>query len=92
MRETLYRLLPKKVVDRPKMGFSVPLEAWLEGPLKAWGDDLLSTESLKGVGVVDPQWARNEWESLQSGTSTSPLGVWSLLVLQAWCLRWGISA
>lgn len=87
LRQVLYRHVPPALVDRPKMGFSVPIAAWLRGPLRGWAEDLLFSE-----GRLDP-WLRAErlrstWTSFQSGSNNQALALWAVLMFQAWRLRW----
>src|SRR5690348_16838302 len=88
LRQVLYRLVPREIVDRPKMGFSVPLEQWLRGPLREWAEDLLSTERLERDGVLHAAPIRRAWSELVSGRSEVALGLWAVLMFQAWHERW----
>ena len=69
------------------MGFSVPIDRWLRGPLREWADDLLSPESLKTCELLEPSPILREWEALKSG-SGSGISVWTVLMFQAWKARW----
>jgi asparagine synthase (glutamine-hydrolysing) len=88
LRHLLYRLVPRAIVDRPKMGFSVPLDHWLRGALRPWAEDLLSVACLARDGVLHPAPIRRAWAELQSGHSEHALGLWAVLMFQAWRLRW----
>src|SRR5690606_31851934 len=80
LRQLLYRRVPRSLVDRPKMGFSVPIAGWLRGPLRSWGDDLLSSSRLGSVGIVAPAPCRAAWDALQAGEEHRSLALWALLV------------
>jgi len=88
LRELLYRRVPKELVERPKMGFSVPLAKWLQGPLRDWADDLLSPSALERDGLLRAAPIRKAWARLRNGGGGSGLEVWSVLVYQAWRERW----
>ena len=86
LREILYKHIPRALVDREKMGFSVPLAKWLAGPLRNWAGDLLlseeSEEFLRGSVV------RREWDRFLSGDSTNAAGIWAVVMFRAWQDRW----
>jgi asparagine synthase (glutamine-hydrolysing) len=90
LREVLYRRVPRALVDRPKVGFSVPIAEWLRGPLKAWGDELLDDRRLREGGLLDPDGARRAWTSFQvNGGADEAAGLWAVLMLLAWQEHWG---
>lgn len=88
LRELLAQDVPRALFERPKMGFSVPLRAWLTGPLRPWAEDLLSPESLREVPVLDATTTRVAWSELLRGRSGNGLGVWAILQLVAWWRTW----
>jgi asparagine synthase (glutamine-hydrolysing) len=88
LRETLSRYVPKTLWDRPKMGFGVPVGAWLRGPLRGWGEDLLSAEVLRRQGILDVALVRRAWDEHQRGAADNSAKLWNVLVLQAWLQRW----
>jgi len=92
LKELLYRRVPRELVDRPKMGFSVPLSDWLHGPVREWAQDVLDPEGVSRVGVLDPEAVSRCWRAFQEGRDKNPLAIWTLLMLQSWCLRWGVGA
>src|SRR5262249_17943715 len=67
LRQVLYRRVPPAIVERPKMGFSVPIDRWLRGPLRGWAADLLAPERLRDGGLLDPAPIVRAWTDLQSG-------------------------
>ena len=88
LREVLDRYVPRALVDGPKMGLSVPTERWLRGPLKDWGDDLLSHETLQRHGYLRPEAVQAAWSHFQSKQSALDGRLWAVLMLQAWLEEW----
>jgi len=88
LKELLYRLVPRELVDRPKQGFSVPIDGWLRGQLRDWAEELLRPEVLARDGLLNPDPIREKWNALKNGRSEGALAMWSVLMLQAWRQRW----
>ncbi len=88
LRELLYKLVPRTLVDRPKHGFSVPIDQWLRGPLRPWAEELLTPERLASADLLDPHPIRAAWNALLDGRGEGALAMWALLMLQAWRARW----
>lgn len=88
LRRVLHRYVPAPLVERPKMGFSVPLAQWLRGPLRPWAEELLATERLSAGGLLRPQPVRAAWCALNRGRDEAAPALWAVLMLQAWRDRW----
>lgn len=88
LRRVLDRYVPRALVERPKMGFAVPIDAWLRGPLREWAEDLLSEHSLKGAGLLDAAPVRQRLTEHQSGRRNWQYPLWGALMIQAWHRRW----
>lgn len=84
LRELLYRYVPQHLIDRPKMGFGVPIDAWLRGPLKVWAADLLAQETLARQRYLDPDIIWKAWNEHQSGKTDHSHKLWGVLMFQAW--------
>ncbi|HJU44111.1 MAG TPA: asparagine synthase (glutamine-hydrolyzing) [Vicinamibacterales bacterium] len=87
LRQLLYRRVPKHLIERPKMGFSVPIDNWLRGPLREWAHALLF-ESGRGSGWFDMTAVARAWENLREGRPRAGTAVWAAVMLQAWRTRW----
>ncbi len=84
LRQVLYRHVDPALVERPKMGFGVPMAAWLRGPLKDWASDLLDERVLRDGGHFDPAAVRHVWNGHQAGTKDGSWRLWPVLMFQAW--------
>ena len=84
LRRVLDQYVPKRLVERPKAGFLVPLAAWLRGPLKDWAEALLDERRLHAEGFFDPKPVRQKWNAHLSGHAQWDDHLWSILMFQAW--------
>jgi len=87
LRQSLYRRIPRALVERPKVGFTVPIGAWMRGDLRPWARDLLSQEAVAQHGLLDPVAVGAEWRRFER-TGENEMGVWALVMLSAWCAEW----
>lgn len=89
LRQLLYRRVPREMIERPKMGFSVPIDAWLRGALREWAEDLLSPGSLERSGALNVAESRAAWEGFLRGDGRAGgMALWALVNFQAWQRRW----
>lgn len=84
LRQVLYRHVPKKLVERPKRGFGIPIDSWLRGPLREWAESLLSENRIKSDGYFNCVPIRELWNDYLSGTSKIHYYLWDVLMFQSW--------
>jgi len=84
LRNVLYRHVPRELVERPKMGFALPIHEWLRGPLRDWAEDLLDEKRLQSEGFFSPGPVREKWRQHLSGARNWQHHLWDVLMFQAW--------
>jgi asparagine synthase (glutamine-hydrolysing) len=88
LRQVLHRYVPPALVERPKMGFGVPIDSWLRGPLRDWANELLNPAKLAADGLLRPEPILAAWKQHQDGTRDWQYPLWTVLMFQAWRQRW----
>ncbi len=87
LRRMLERHLPAQLINRPKMGFAVPIDEWLRADLRPWAEDLLSPQRLRAGGIFDEQMVRRKWKEHLGRERNWQFPLWNVLMLQAWLQR-----
>src|SRR5262245_16175583 len=88
LRQVLDRYIPKTLLNRPKMGFTVPIDVWLRGPLREWAQALLEPFRLKSEGLLNPTPIALAWREHLAGQRNWQHQLWAVLMLQAWREKW----
>lgn len=84
LRRVLDRYIPRHLIERPKMGFAVPIDEWLRGPLKEWAEGLIDGQRLRREGLLDAGAVGALWADHLSGRRNQSRMLWSILMLQTW--------
>ena len=84
LKNLLYKYIPPELVNRPKMGFGIPIADWLQGPLAEWAEHAISSKKLSDLGGNLSEISVNQWRSFRKNSTASPYQIWSLAILGDW--------
>ena len=88
LRKVLYRYVPRELIERPKMGFSVPLGVWMRGALKDWVSSLIDESRLHSEGYLKPESVLQMWDDHLNGRTNWTHQLWNVLMFQSWLETW----
>jgi asparagine synthase (glutamine-hydrolysing) len=84
LRQVLYRYVPRELVERPKMGFGIPLDSWLRGPMREWAEGLMEPRRLREEGFFDADEVHSKWSDYLAGRGAWQFLLWDILMFQLW--------
>jgi len=84
LRQVLYQYVPRELIERPKMGFAIPIDSWLRGPLRDWAEGYLAEDRLRREGFFAPAPVRKKWAEHLGGQRNWQYPLWGVLMFQAW--------
>tara|TARA_B100000575_G_C22944077_1_gene546304 strand:- start:237 stop:845 length:609 start_codon:yes stop_codon:yes gene_type:complete len=90
LRKMLSKYLPYNLYERPKMGFSIPIDNWLKTSLRDWAEDLLSESSLESHGLLNTKMIRSAWKNHLNNYKNMQLPLWNVLMFQSWAAKYKI--
>jgi len=88
VRQVLHKHVPSALIDRPKVGFSIPIDDWLRGPLRSWAGDLLSQNTLQRQGLFNVKRVQRQFDEHMTGRRNHGYWLWNVLMAQAWRSEW----
>ena len=84
LRQVLYKYVPSQLIDRPKMGFSIPIGNWLREDLRSWAEALIAPEYLSSQGIFNAEVIQKVWQQHLSGSHDHSNKLWTFLMFQDW--------
>ena len=84
LRKVLEKYVPNELTKRPKMGFGVPIDSWLQGPIKEWAESLINPSKIKNQGYLNSDLIQKIWQEHLSGERNWQAKLWNVLIFQSW--------
>ena len=84
LRQVLYNYIPRELIERPKVGFAVPIDNWLRGDLREWAEDLFDEQKIKEDGFFNSKIISDKWNQHLSGKKNWDQQLWGVLMFQSW--------
>ena len=91
LRRILDKYVPRRLVERQKMGFGVPIDEWLRGPLRNWASELLDYKALRDEGLFDAEKVGRVWREHTTGVRNHHHALWCVLMYRAWANHWHVT-
>jgi asparagine synthase (glutamine-hydrolysing) len=88
LRRVLEKYVPREMIDRPKKGFSVPVAAWIRGPLRDWAEDLFQKGRVQHSEILDQGVVGEKWREHLSGRRDNSELLWPVLMFESWAQAW----
>jgi asparagine synthase (glutamine-hydrolysing) len=88
LRQVLSRYVPAELIERPKMGFGVPINTWLRGELRTWASELLDSQLIREQGFFYAEPIEKMWREHLAGEADRASELWPILMFQAWYQEW----
>ena len=88
LKKILFEYVPEEFFQRPKRGFSIPINEWIKGPLRDWAEELLREDRLKETGYLNSSFVRKYWEIILKSEEPPPKDIWDILMFQSWIEHW----
>jgi len=88
LKQVLYRHLPQELMDRPKMGFAVPVGDWIKESMREWTEDLISKKRIEKEGYFNSKAVDELWRQHLSGKFNRGHELWNILMFQSWIDAW----
>ena len=86
LKEVLYKYVPKAMMDRPKKGFSIPVEQWLREPgLREWAEALMDSNLIRKQGILNASQVQRIWKDFIDNGNWR-IQIWYILMFQSWLL------
>lgn len=92
LKKLVHQYVPEEMMNRPKMGFGIPVGLWLRSKLREYVENHLSESSLNRIGLYQVEPVRRMWQEHVSGRNNHEYALWGILMMQAWCDAHGIAA
>ena len=85
LKKVLYKYIPREMIDRPKMGFGVPIGSWLKGPMREWAESHINESNIRNDGFFNADLIKNKWnQHLNSKSNQHEYYLWNIIVFQNW--------